>query len=131
MKERDFKIQSSRYVKYRLEAFFLITTKNENVILEKEHHAIITEILEDIVKRNDCDIVNLKIEDTSIGFILNFLTRTTLSKIINSFKAVSSRKLRANFSCFKDGSVWNRKYLVLSIGDIDTEHINKFKEDCK
>lgn len=52
--------------------------------------------------------------ENTFTFLLNLMPDTDLPKLINSFKTISSRKLKKTYE-IKDGGVWNRGYYIRTI----------------
>ncbi len=76
-------------------------------------------------------------EADHVHLLVLYPPRIALSVLVNSFKGVSSRRLRQNFDVFKkeywgeNVALWSRSYFVASVGGAPIEILKQYIEQQK
>lgn len=97
----NYELKSTRHAKYLLHAHIVFTTKYRKNIFTKEHLEVMREVFENICTINDSILEEFNGEANHIHLLVTYPPRVALSVLVNSLKAVSSRKLRQKFKLFQ------------------------------
>lgn len=96
----------------------------------------LNEIASNLFSTVGCEIIEFNGEEDHIHILFEAPPQIQLSKLINSFKTVSSRYIRKEFSqhlskFYWKPYFWNRSYLVLTTGGAPIDIIRKYIEEQK
>ncbi|MEO2601077.1 IS200/IS605 family transposase [Clostridium butyricum] len=90
------------------------------------------EIIKDICKEMDIDILAIECDKDHTHMFLNCLPTLSPSDIMQKIKGVSSKILRSEFNQLsKMPSLWTRSYFVSTTGNVCSETIKKYVENQK
>lgn len=96
----------------------------------------LNEIASNLFSTVCCEIIEFNGEEDHIHILFEAPPQIQLSKLINSFKTVSSRYIRKEFSqhlskFYWKPYFWNRSYLVFTTGGAPIDIIRKYIEEQK
>ncbi len=117
-----------------LKAHLVLTTKYRRNIFTGEMLRRLHEILESLLIKWECKLVEFNGEENHIHFLFQYHPNILLSKLVNNIKTVTSRKLRQEFSeqvnkfYWKD-ALWNGSYFVASCGGVTISTLKKYIEN--
>lgn len=90
------------------------------------------EIIKDICKEMDIDILAIECDKDHTHMFLNCLPTLSPSDIMQKIKGVSSKILRSEFNQLsKMPSLWTRSYFISTAGNVCSETIKKYVENQK
>ena len=97
-------------------------------------HTRLREIADDLFTKWDCEIIEMNGEEDHIHILFNAPPQIQLSKIINSFKTVSSRYIRKEFPkelapYYWKPYFWSQSYMVFTTGGATIEVIKQYIEN--
>lgn len=97
-------------------------------------HLRLKEIVKDLFEGRDCEILEMNGEADHIHILFDAHPQIQLSKIINSFKTVSSRYIRKEFQrelafYFWKPYFWIRSYMVLTTGGATIDVVKRYIEN--
>ncbi|EJF06144.1 transposase [Thiovulum sp. ES] len=130
-----YELLSTRYAKYLLHAHIVFTPKYRKKIFTKEHLKVMEDTFKEICELNDSVLEEFNGESDHVHLLILYPPRLALSKLINSLKGVSSRKLRKEFKIFHkeywgdNSALWSRSYFVASVGGAPIEILKKYIEE--
>lgn len=116
-----------------LKAHLVLTTKYRRKLFTKEMLERMHEILEDLLTKWECKIVEFNGEENHIHLLFEYHPGIELSKFVNSVKTVTSRRLRSEFEervnkfYYKD-VLWNGSYFIASCGGVTVSALKKYIE---
>lgn len=116
-----------------LKAHLVLTTKYRRKLFTKEMLERMHEILEDLLTKWECKIVEFNGEENHIHLLFQYHPGIELSKFVNSVKTVTSRRLRSEFEervnkfYYKD-VLWNGSYFIASCGGVTVSALKKYIE---
>lgn len=92
------------------------------------------EIAEDLFSGWNCEIIEMNGEEDHVHILFDAPPQIQLSKVINSFKTVSSRYIRKEFQeelkpFYWKPYFWSHSYMVLTTGGATIEVIKKYIEN--
>jgi len=116
---------------YNLNYKLVIITKNRKKLLNNNIINTFSEIIKNILEKNNGSLLNIAGEEDNIQILFEINPVTSLTKLINSVKTVSSRILRKTYNLEslnkeKLGKLWDPSYLILTVGENDSEIIYKY-----
>lgn len=124
---------STRYCKYNISYHIIWIPKYRQSVLDGERGEHLTTILHDIADQKDgVDIISLDVQPDHVHLFVSVPPRYAPSKLVNIFKGASSRRLRNTYSDLKTGdSLWTRTYYVGTAGDVSSDTIQRYIEECQ
>ena len=118
-----------------LKVHLLLTTKYRRKVLSAAMIDRLHEVFESLLEKWDCKIVEFNAETDHAHLLFQYHPEIQLSKLVNSLKSVSSRKLRQEFLpelekvYFKKKVVWNSSYFLASCGGVTISTLRKYIEN--
>ncbi|MEM8777588.1 MAG: IS200/IS605 family transposase [Cyanobacteria bacterium P01_G01_bin.49] len=118
-----------------LKAHLVLTTKYRRKVLTTPMIDRLHEIFESLLDKFDCKIVEFNSESDHAHLLFQYHPEIQLSKLVNSLKSVSSRKLRQEFlielekTYYKKKVVWNSSYFLASCGGVTISTLRKYIEN--
>ena len=120
-----------------LKAHLVLTTKYRHKVFNAAMIKRLHELFEDLLDKWECKIVEFNGEEDHIHLLFQYHPDLQLSKLVNSLKSVSSRKLRQEFLeeleqvYYKKKVVWNSSYFIASCGGVTISTLKKYIENQK
>ncbi len=115
-----------------LKAHLVLTTKYRRKVFNAAMIKRLHEIFEDLLDKWECKIVEFNGEEDHVHLLFQYHPDLQLSKLVNSLKSVSSRKLRQDFLpelekiYFNKKVVWNSSYFMASCGGVTISRLKKY-----
>ena len=131
----DNQIRRGRNCIFLLHVHLVFVTKYRKSVLKKKHLEYIKKVIEYLCENQNCDLKEFNGEQDHVHLLINYPPNVTISKIVNSIKGVSSRRLKQNYPslkkhCFK-GALWSPSYFAGSVGGATIETVKKYIENQK
>ena len=118
-----------------LKAHLVLTTKYRRKVFNAAMIKRLHEVFEELLDKWECKIVEFNGESNHVHLLFQYHPEIQLSKLVNSLKSVSSRKLRQEFLSelekiyYKKKVVWNSSYFIASCGGITISTLRKYIEN--
>lgn len=118
-----------------LKAHLVLTTKYRRKVFNAAMIKRLHEVFEDLLDKWECKIVEFNGEEDHVHLLFQYHPELQLSKLVNSLKSVSSRKLRQDFLpqlekiYFNKKVVWNNSYFIASCGGVTISTLKKYIEN--
>ena len=118
-----------------LKAHLVLTTKYRRNVLTLTMIDRLHQVFESLLDKWDCKIVEFNGEADHVHLLFQYHPEIQLSKLVNSLKSVSSRKLRQEFlselqkTYYKKKVVWNSSYFLASCGGVTISTLGKYIEN--
>src|SRR3984893_8577649 len=90
-------ICTGRHCVFVLHAHLVFVTKYRHRVFTDRHLARMQEIMRAVCEDFECELVEFNGEDNHVHLLVNFPPKVALSKLVNSLKGVSSRRMRQEF----------------------------------
>ena len=113
----------------------VLTTKYRRKVFTAQMIERLHEIFESLLDKWDCKIVEFNGEEDHVHLLFQYHPEIQLSKLVNSLKSVSSRKLRQEFlpelekTYYKKKVVWNSSYFLASCGGVTISTLKRYIEN--
>lgn len=118
-----------------LKAHLVLTTKYRRKVFTSKMLERLHEVFENLLDKWDCKVVEFNGEEDHVHLLFQYHPEIQLSKLVNSLKSVSSRKLRQEFLpeleqvYFKKKVLWNSSYFLASCGGVTISTLRKYIEN--
>jgi putative transposase len=87
-------IRTGRHCAFALHAHLVFVTKYRHKVFTDAHLTRMEEIMRAVCEDFECELVEFNGENNHVHLLVNFPPKVALSKLVNSLKGVSSRRLR-------------------------------------
>ena len=116
-----------------LKAHLVLTTKYRKDLFTKEMLDRLHEVFEDLLEKWECRVIEFNGEGNHVHLLFQYHPGIELSKLVNSVKTVTSRKLRSEFServdhFYSKDVLWNGSYFIASCGGVTVSALKKYIE---
>ncbi|EKT54143.1 IS200/IS605 family transposase [Providencia burhodogranariea] len=127
------RIRTGRHCVFMLHAHLIFITKYRGRIFEGVHLAKMEEIMRGVCVQFEVDLVEFNGEQDHIHMLINFPPKVAISKLVNSLKGVSSRKMKLHFPelhkpAWKNDALWSPSYFAGSVGGAPLEVLKRYIE---
>ena len=118
-----------------LKAHLVLTTKYRRQVFTCRMIERLQEVFEDLLDKWECKIVEFNGEEDHVHLLFQYHPEIQLSKLVNSLKSVSSRKIRQEFLpelervYFQKKVLWNSSYFLASCGGVTISTLRKYIEN--
>ncbi|MGD1699718.1 IS200/IS605 family transposase [Dapis sp. BLCC M229] len=115
-----------------LKAHLVLTTKYRRKVFTGTMIERLHEIFAGLLEQQDCRLVSFDGEQDHIHLLFQYHPDIHLSKLVNSLKSVSSRKMRVEFGSelsktyYKKPVLWNSSYFIASCGGVTISVLKKY-----
>ena len=127
---KDYNV--NRHSCYKLTYHLVVVTKYRNKVINKEISNRLKEITLDVMQSSfKCDVIEFNCESDHMHILFEAPPQVQVSKIVNSLKTVTSRRLRKEFEehiskYYWKPYFWSNSYLVLTTDGAPIEIIKKY-----
>ena len=124
--------RSGRHCVFLLHAHLVFTPKYRRPVFEGKHIAALRDIFQTVCDSFGVELSEFDGEHDHVHALVNFPPHVQLSKLVNSLKGVSSRKLRQQFPELErhycKGVLWSRSYFAGSMGGAPISVLKQYIE---
>ena len=126
-------IRSGRHCVFLMHVHLVFVTKYRRKIFSKDHLNTMKEIFTYICEKFDAELVEFDGETDHVHLLVNYPPKISVSKLVNSLKGVSSRKLRQRHieieQFYFKNVLWSPSYFAGSCGGAPIDVIRKYIEN--
>ena len=90
-------IRTGRHCAFVMHAHLVFVTKYRHEVFKDVHLTRMEEIMRDVCTDFETELVEFNGEANHVHLLVNFPPKVALSKLVNSLKGVSSRRLRQEY----------------------------------
>lgn len=114
-------IRTGRHCVFLLHAHLVFVTKYRHKVFADRHLKRMEEIMRDVCADFETELVEFSGEANHVHLLVNFPPKVAVSKLVNSLKGVSSRRLRQEFPdlvrhYYRANRLWSGSYFAGSVG---------------
>ena len=116
-------IRTGRHCVFMLHAHLIFIAKYRGNVFSDASLLRLEIILQEVCAAFEVELTEFNGERDHVHVLINYPPKVTLSKLVNSLKGVSSRKLKQAFAyirehwiCKRSGSLWSPSYFAGSVG---------------
>lgn len=127
-------LKRNRHALYKLTYHLVVATKYRHNCINIDMQNRLHEIAHDLFSKWDCEILEMNGEADHVHILFDAPPQIQLSKIINSFKTVSSRYIRKEFEeelkpFYWKPYFWSQSYMVLTTGGATIDVIKNYIQE--
>jgi len=127
---KSSKIRTGRHCVFLLHVHLVFVTKYRKAIFRKEHLETLKQIFVKICRNFDAELVEFNGESDHVHLLVNYPPKIAISRLVNSLKGVSSRKLKEIHPELKryywKNALWSPSYFAGSCGGAPLEVIKQY-----
>lgn len=126
-------IRTGRHCAFVLHAHLVFVTKFRNQVFTGTHLRRMEEIMADVCADFEVELVEFNGENNHVHLLVNFPPKVALSKLVNSLKGVSSRRMRQEFPdlarhYYRASKLWSGSYFAGSVGGAPITILHQYIE---
>lgn len=127
----DFR--TGRHCVFALHVHLVFVTKYRRKVLHEAAHATLRDLFTRICQDFEAVLVESTGEDDHVHLLVEYPPKVALSKLVNSLKGVSSRRLRQLHpgiaQRYYHGALWSSSYFAASCGGAPLSIIQQYVEN--
>ncbi|WP_250655769.1 IS200/IS605 family transposase [Alkalimarinus coralli] len=125
--------RTGRNCVFMLHAHLVFVTKYRHVVFNSAHLETLHELFLVVCKEFDVELAEFNGEGDHVHLLVNFPPKVCLSKLVNSLKGVSSRKLKLHHpelikSAYMKNALWSPSYFAGSVGGAPISVVRQYIE---
>ncbi len=128
-------LRTGRHCVFMMHAHLIFITKYRGKILDHHVLSYMEVLMREVCVQFEVQLEEFNGESDHVHLLVNFPPKVCLSKLINSLKGVSSRKIRKEFPNVKyhwtnrkSGALWSPSYFAGSVGGAPIEILRQYIE---
>ena len=126
-------IRSGRHCIFKIHVHLVFVTKYRKKFFSKKTLKRLSAIFSSVCDDFDSSLEEFEGERDHVHLLITYPPKVSISKLVNSLKGVSSRRLRQEFPQIKQyywkGQFWSPSYFAGSCGGAPLEVIQKYIEN--
>jgi putative transposase len=129
----QLQIRTGRHCVFALHAHLVFVTKYRHKVFTDMHLRRMEEILREVATDFECEIVEFNGETNHVHLLVTFPPKVALSRLVNSMKGVTSRRLRQEFPelsrhYWRANKLWSASYFAGSVGGAPLSVLKQYIE---
>lgn len=126
-------IRTGRHCVFVLHTHLVFVTKYRHRVFADRHLWRLEEIMRAVCADFECELVEFNGEDNHVHLLVNFPPKLALSRLVNSLKGVSSRRMRQEFPelvrhYWRAQRLWSGSYFAGSVGGAPLSILRQYIE---
>ena len=126
-------IRTGRHCVFLLHAHLVFVTKYRHNVFGDSHLQRLEEVFRSVGEDFECQLVEFNGEANHVHLLVNFPPKVALSKLVNSLKGVSSRRMRQEFPelarhYWRAKRLWSGSYFAGSVGGAPISGLRQYIE---
>lgn len=126
-------IRTGRHCAFVLHAHLVFVTKYRHHVFAERHLARMEEIMRAVCDDFEVQLVEFNGETNHVHLLVNFPPKVAISRLVNSLKGVSSRRLRQEFPdlvrhYWRARRLWSGSYFAGSVGGAPLSIVRQYIE---
>lgn len=122
---------------FSLNAHLVFVTKKRGKVFNNNHLARFEQIFDGVCDKLEVELLEFNGEEDHVHLLVSYPPTLALSKIVNSLKGVSSRKLKQEFPEIEQfwsvrnskNALWSPSYFAASTGGATIEKLKQYIEN--
>jgi putative transposase len=126
-------IRTGRHCVFVLHAHLVFVTKFRRRVFTDTHLTRMEEIMRAVCADFETELTEFNGENSHVHLLVNFPPKIALSKLVNSLKGVSSRRMRQEFPelavhYYRANKLWSGSYFAGSVGGVAISVLRQYIE---
>ncbi|WP_276973722.1 IS200/IS605 family transposase [Ferrimicrobium acidiphilum] len=114
-------IRAGRHCVFAMHVHLVFVTKFRHPVFKSAHLERMEEIMGSVCSDFECELVEFNGESNHVHLLVNFPPKVSVSRLVNSLKGVSARRLRQEFPelrqhYWRANKLWSGSYFAGSVG---------------
>jgi putative transposase len=126
-------VRKGRHCVSNLHAHLVFVTKYRFNVIEPYMHDNLKMILKGVCREFEVKLIEFNGDGDHVHLLIEYPPKVALSKLVNSLKGVSSRKIKLHHPEIADryfkGALWSASYFAGSCGGAPIEVVRKYIEN--
>ncbi|OED35025.1 hypothetical protein AB832_06615 [Flavobacteriaceae bacterium (ex Bugula neritina AB1)] len=126
-------IRHGRHCVFNLHVHLVFVTKYRKKIFDIEIIRFLKDVFNDVCKKFDVELIECNGEKDHVHLLIFYQPKISISKLVNSLKGASSRRLRNTFQdvteCYYKNVLWSPSYFAASCGGAPINIIKQYIEN--
>ncbi|WP_405112967.1 IS200/IS605 family transposase [Micromonospora sp. NBC_01405] len=127
-------VRTGRHCVFALHAHLVFVTKYRHGVFTDRHLTRMEEIMRAVCENFSVELVEFNGERDHVHLMVNFPPTVAVSRLVNSLKGVSSRRLRQEFPelvehYWRAQRLWSGSYYAGSVGGAPLSVVRQYIED--
>jgi putative transposase len=116
-----------------LPAYLVFVTKYRHQVFTARHLEVLEQIMRDVCADFETGLAEFNGESNHVHLLVNFPAKVALSRLVNSLKGVSSRRMRQEFPdlarhYWRANRLWSGSYFAGSVGGAPISVLRQYIE---
>jgi putative transposase len=129
----DENIRTGRHCVFRMHVHLVFVTKYRHPVFTDRHLTRCEEIMRAVCEDFEAELVEFNGEANHVHLLVNFPPKIAVSRLVNSLKGVSSRRLRQEFPdlvrhYWRAQRLWSGSYFAGSLGGAPLSIVKQYIE---
>ncbi|MFI0538493.1 IS200/IS605 family transposase [Streptomyces sp. RP5T] len=129
----DENIRTGRHCVFRMHVHLVFVTKYRHEVFADRHLTRCEEIMRAVCEDFEAELVEFNGENNHVHLLVNFPPKVAVSRLVNSLKGVSSRRLRQEFPdlvrhYWRAQRLWSGSYFAGSVGGAPLSIVKQYIE---
>ncbi|MZE68665.1 IS200/IS605 family transposase [Streptomyces sp. SID5789] len=129
----DENVRTGRHCVFRMHVHLVFVTKYRDKVFADRHLTRCEEIMRAACEDFEAELVEFNGENNHVHLQVNFPPKVAVSKLVNSLKGVSSRRLREEFPdlvrhYWRAQRLWSGSYFAGSVGGAPLSTMKQYVE---
>ncbi len=126
-------IRAGRHCVFAMHVHLVFVTKFRHPVFKSAHLDRMSEIMGSVCSDFECELVEFNGESNHVHLLVNFPPKVSVSKLVNSLKGVSARRLRQEFPelqrhYWRANKLWSGSYFAGSVGGAPLSVLRQYIE---
>ncbi|MBE7649022.1 IS200/IS605 family transposase [Tenacibaculum finnmarkense] len=125
-------VRKDRKCVFLMHCHLVFVTKYRKAVFNENLLVYIEEVFKHVCGKFETELVEFNGEQDHVHLLINYPPKIAISKLVNSLKGVSSRRLRQNYpsisSKYYKGVLWSPSYFSGSVGGAPIEILKQYIE---
>ncbi|MCW2940777.1 MAG: tnpA [Actinomycetia bacterium] len=126
-------IRTGRHCVFVLHAHLVFVTKYRHKVFTGDHLTRMEQIMRDVCADFETELAEFNGDNNHVHLLVNFPPKVALSKLVNSLKGVSSRRMRQEFPelarhYYRANKLWSGSYFAGSVGGAPISVLRQYIE---
>lgn len=126
-------IRHGRHCVFNMHVHLVFVTKYRHCVFTQQHYASMQKLFTELRLDFEASLAQFNGEGDHVHLLVEYPPKTCVSKLVNSLKGVSSRKLKQFHPELKQqywqGMLWSPSYFAAICGGAPIEIVRKYIED--
>ncbi|MBA3011364.1 MAG: IS200/IS605 family transposase [Proteobacteria bacterium] len=131
--KKNLEIRTGRHCIFKMHVHLVFVPKYRKNVFDQDALQALEQIFTHVLGQFEAELTEFNGESDHVHLLVNYPPKTTVSKMVNSLKGVSSRKLRQQIpdlrKIYWKGVLWSPSYFASSCGGAPLDVIKQYIED--